>query len=82
VLTLPLFALLLERLSGKCPAVALVTYALRYGEQEVSYRSVRRLIALHQSSHLPGPTGQGRSRLHGLRVILDDVFYVLKSGCP
>ena len=32
--------------------------------------------------HLPGPTGQGRPRLHGLRTILDAVFYVLKSGCP
>ncbi len=34
------------------------------------------------SPHLPGPTGQGRPRLHGLRAILDAVFYVLKSGCP
>jgi putative transposase len=32
--------------------------------------------------HLPGPTGRGRPRLHGLRAILDAVFYVLKSGCP
>ena len=32
--------------------------------------------------HLPEPTGQGRPRLHGLRAILDAVFYVLKSGCP
>src|SRR5918999_1794357 len=32
--------------------------------------------------HLPRPTGQGRPRLHGLRVILNAVFYVLKSGCP
>ena len=32
--------------------------------------------------HLPEPTGQGRPRLHGLRTILDAVFYVLKSGCP
>jgi putative transposase len=32
--------------------------------------------------HLPGPTGRGRPRLHGLRTILDAVFYVLKSGCP
>jgi putative transposase len=31
---------------------------------------------------LPDPTGQGRPRLHGLRPILDAVFYVLKSGCP
>jgi putative transposase len=32
--------------------------------------------------HLPEPTGRGRPRLHGLRAILDAVFYVLKSGCP
>ena len=34
------------------------------------------------SSHLPEPTRQGRPRLHGLRAILDAIFYVLKSGCP
>src|SRR5215208_610254 len=33
-------------------------------------------------THLPEHTGQGRPRLHGLRAILDAVFYVLKSGCP
>jgi putative transposase len=32
--------------------------------------------------HLAGPTAQGRPRVHGLRKILDAVFYVLKSGCP
>ena len=32
--------------------------------------------------HLPGPTGQGRPRLRGLRAILDAVFYVPKGGCP
>ena len=32
--------------------------------------------------HLPHPNGQGRPRLHGLRAILDAVFYVLESGCP
>jgi putative transposase len=32
--------------------------------------------------HLPESTGRGRPRLHGLRAILDAVFYVLKSGCP
>ena len=32
--------------------------------------------------HLPSSTGRGRPRLHGLRTILDAVFYVLKSGCP
>jgi putative transposase len=34
------------------------------------------------SPHLPGPAGQGRPRLHGLRVILEAVFYILQSGCP
>jgi putative transposase len=34
------------------------------------------------SPHLPAPAGWGRPRLHGLRAILDAVFYVLKSGCP
>jgi transposase len=34
------------------------------------------------SPHLPEPAGWGRPRLHGLRAILDAVFYVLKSGCP
>jgi Putative transposase of IS4/5 family (DUF4096) len=33
-------------------------------------------------SHLPEPALQGRPRPHGLRAILDAVFYVLKSGCP
>jgi transposase len=33
-------------------------------------------------THLPRPSGLGRPRLHGLRAILDAVFYVLKSGCP
>ena len=32
--------------------------------------------------HLPEPTRHGRPRLHGLRAILDAVFYVLKCGCP
>ena len=32
--------------------------------------------------HLPEPTREGRPRLHGLRPILEAVFYVLKSGCP
>src|SRR5215210_7785204 len=32
--------------------------------------------------YLPEHTGQGRPRLHGLRTILDAVFYFLKSGCP
>jgi putative transposase len=32
--------------------------------------------------HLPEHACRGRPRLHGLRPILDAVFYVLKSGCP
>jgi putative transposase len=31
---------------------------------------------------LPEPTRREHPRLHGLRAILDGVFYVLKSGCP
>jgi putative transposase len=34
------------------------------------------------SPHLPEPTVQGRPRIHGLRAILNALFYVLKSGCP
>ena len=33
------------------------------------------------SPHLPKPAREGRPRSHGLREILDAVFYVLKSGC-
>jgi putative transposase len=33
-------------------------------------------------AHLPEHSGQGSPRLHGLRAILDAVFYALKSGCP
>jgi putative transposase len=33
-------------------------------------------------THLPEPAREGRPRLHGLREILDALFYVLKSGCP
>jgi putative transposase len=32
--------------------------------------------------HVPAPNTRGRPRIHGLRQILDAVFYVLKSGCP
>jgi putative transposase len=32
--------------------------------------------------HLPEPAREGRPRLHGLREILDAVFYVLRSDCP
>jgi hypothetical protein len=31
--------------------------------------------------HLPAPKGYGRPRTHSLREILNDVFYLLKSGC-
>src|SRR5215212_2390811 len=34
------------------------------------------------SPHLLEPAGWGRPRLHGLRTILDAVFYVLRSSCP
>ena len=36
----------------------------------------------HIESHLPASSERGRPRIHGPRVILDAVFYVLKSGCP
>ena len=60
----------------------MVAYALHYGEQEIPHGSVRRQMARCIGPHLPEHTGQGRPRLHGLRAILDAVFYVLKSGCP
>jgi putative transposase len=31
--------------------------------------------------HLPAPEATGRPRFHGLREILDAIFYVLRSGC-
>ena len=33
------------------------------------------------AGHLPAPKANARPRLHGLREILDAIFYVLKSGC-
>ena len=33
-------------------------------------------------AHVPAPKERGRPRIHSSRVILDAVFYVLKSGCP
>jgi putative transposase len=36
----------------------------------------------HIKPHLPASRERGRPRIHGRRVILDAVFYVLKSGCP
>jgi putative transposase len=32
--------------------------------------------------HMPPPSRLGRPRVHTLRLILDAIFYVLKSGCP
>src|SRR5918995_1918901 len=55
----------------------MMAYALRYGEYEIPHRSVRPRMALYR----PSPT-RARPRLHGLRPILDAVFYVLKSGRP
>ena len=31
--------------------------------------------------HLPAAKGRGRPRIHGLRHLLDAVFYVLRTGC-
>jgi putative transposase len=36
----------------------------------------------HIEPHLPVANQRGRPRIHGLRDILNGVFYVLKSGCP
>jgi putative transposase len=33
------------------------------------------------AGHFPAPKANGRPRLHGLREIIDAIFYVLKSGC-
>jgi putative transposase len=32
--------------------------------------------------HVPAPNKRGRPRIHRTRIILDAIFYVLKSGCP
>jgi putative transposase len=59
----------------------MVAYAPRYGEQKIPHGSLRRRMALHR----PAASRAHRTRtprLHGLRAILDAVFYVLKSGCP
>src|SRR5215212_8703889 len=59
----------------------MVAYAPHYGEQEIPYGSVRRGVALYRPAS-DRPHRAGTSRLHGLRTILDAVFYVLKSGRP
>jgi Putative transposase of IS4/5 family (DUF4096)/Sulfatase len=33
-------------------------------------------------AHVAAPNKHGRPRIHGSRIILDAIFYVLKSGCP
>jgi hypothetical protein len=57
-----------RRLSGNCSAGMMMAYALRYGEQEILYGSVRRRMALH-----PPASAQSRRartpQLHGLRAI-------------
>jgi hypothetical protein len=57
--SLPLFTNVLERLSGKCLAGAMMTYAPCYGEQEIPHGSVRRRMALHPPAS---------SRAHGTRA--------------
>jgi putative transposase len=32
--------------------------------------------------YVPAPSKRGRPRIHGSRIILDAIFYVLRSGCP
>jgi transposase len=34
------------------------------------------------SSHVPVPNKRERPRIHCTRLILDTIFYVLRSGCP
>ena len=60
----------------------MVAYALRYGEHEIPHGSLSDDQWRCISPHLPEHACRGRPRLHGLRPILDAVFYVLKSGCP
>ena len=36
----------------------------------------------HIDPHLPAANQRGRPRTHGLRDILNAIFYVLKNGCP
>src|SRR3954451_2032336 len=55
----PLFRQFLERLSGKCSADVMVTYAPCHGEQEVPHGSVRRQMALYRPAS---------SRAHGTRT--------------
>jgi transposase len=71
----------LVRLSGKYSTGVMVAYAARYREQKIPHGSVRQRVALHRST--PSRAGKtGTPQVHGLRVILNAVFYVLKSGCP
>src|SRR5215203_7011649 len=72
----------LLRLSGKCSVDVIVAYAPHHGKQEIPHRSVRRRMALHRPASSQTRRGWGRPRLHGLRAILDAVFYILKSSCP
>src|SRR5215203_2036080 len=72
----------LLRLSGKCSVDVMVAYAPHHGKQEIPHRSVRRRMALHRPASSQTRRGWGRPRLHGLRALLDAVFYILKSSCP
>jgi transposase len=60
----------------------MVAYAPRHGEQKIPYGSVRRRMALHQPTSSRAHRTRTPQASHGLRAILDAVFYVLKSGCP
>jgi putative transposase len=63
--------------------VVMLAYAPCHGEQEIPHGSLSDDEWCCIGLHLPGPTRRGRpTRLHGLRAILNAVFYVLKSGCP
>jgi putative transposase len=60
----------------------MVAYAPRHGEQKIPYGSLRRRMALHQPTSSRAHRTRTPQASHGLRAILDAVFYVLKSGCP
>jgi putative transposase len=57
-----------------------MTYAPEH-EKELLNRSHRRPMAVLEP-HVPAPSKRGRPRIHGTRIILDAIFYVLRSGCP
>jgi putative transposase len=58
----------------------LIRYPSIY-EKTVLDRSFGRRMGTCLEEHLPSPENEGRPRVHGLREILNAIFYVEKSGC-